>query len=236
MGLYSFYRISKPSKEKVSPENVAGTYVIKGNVVTMKFEDDDNVKGHIDVVPGIAFTIYEEDGENWTFNYCKEDLSDEILGMWVCNDFTTNGDANMMIETFYENGKSTLTGFLPLEGDTEQVKNEETGEVDTFLSRITVMATGGCEAVYRQTTNPLVATGDGIAMVYRAKNYISATGYVLSIVTVLFDTVALCKSTSVKPHQHWTLSAVLQAGSPHIEPETILAHHIVIPVVGEHIV
>lgn len=49
------------------------------------------------------------------------------------------------------------------------VLNEETGEVHTFLSRITVMATGGCEAVYRNTTNPLVATGDGIAMVYRAK-------------------------------------------------------------------
>ena len=49
------------------------------------------------------------------------------------------------------------------------VLNEDTGEVHTFLSKITVMATGGCEAVYRNTTNPLVATGDGIAMVYRAK-------------------------------------------------------------------
>lgn len=49
------------------------------------------------------------------------------------------------------------------------VLNEETGVVDTFLSKVTVMATGGCEAVYRHTTNPLVATGDGIAMVYRAK-------------------------------------------------------------------
>ena len=49
------------------------------------------------------------------------------------------------------------------------VLNEATGEVDTFLSKVTVMATGGCEAVYRHTTNPLVATGDGIAMVYRAK-------------------------------------------------------------------
>ena len=41
------------------------------------------------------------------------------------------------------------------------VLNEETGEVDTFLSKVTIMATGGCEAVYRHTTNPLVATGDG---------------------------------------------------------------------------
>ena len=91
-------------------ENVAGTYVIKDNVVTMKFEDDDNVKGHIDVVPGIAFTVYEEDGENWTFNYCKEDLSDEILGMWVGNDGVAAGN-KMNIQTFKENGKATFTGF-----------------------------------------------------------------------------------------------------------------------------
>ena len=34
------------------------------------------------------------------------------------------------------------------------VLNEKTGEVDTFLSKITVMATGGCVAVYTHTTNP----------------------------------------------------------------------------------
>lgn len=45
----------------------------------------------------------------------------------------------------------------------------KTGNVDTFLARVTVMATGGVGAVYQTTTNPLVATGDGIAMVYRAK-------------------------------------------------------------------
>lgn len=35
------------------------------------------------------------------------------------------------------------------------ILNEETGEVDTFLSKVTVMATGGCEAVYRHTTTHL---------------------------------------------------------------------------------
>lgn len=66
------------------------------------------------------------------------------------------------------------------------VLNEDTGLVDTFLSRITVMATGGCEAVYRQTTNPLVATGDGIAMVYRAKGVVKDMEFIQFHPTALF--------------------------------------------------
>jgi L-aspartate oxidase len=41
-----------------------------------------------------------------------------------------------------------------------------------ILSRITVFATGGNGQVYRTTTNPVIATGDGIGMVYRAKGRI----------------------------------------------------------------
>ena len=66
------------------------------------------------------------------------------------------------------------------------VLNEMTGDVDTFLSRITVMATGGCEAVYRQTTNPLVATGDGIAMVYRAKGVVKDMEFIQFHPTALY--------------------------------------------------
>ena len=66
------------------------------------------------------------------------------------------------------------------------VLNEDTGEVHTFLSKITVMATGGCEAVYRNTTNPLVATGDGIAMVYRAKGTVKDMEFVQFHPTALY--------------------------------------------------
>ena len=66
------------------------------------------------------------------------------------------------------------------------VLNEESGEVDTFLSKVTVMATGGCEAVYRHTTNPLVATGDGIAMVYRAKGEVKDMEFIQFHPTALF--------------------------------------------------
>lgn len=60
------------------------------------------------------------------------------------------------------------------------------GRVDTFLSRVTVMATGGCEAVYRTTTNPLIATGDGIAMVYRAKGTVKDMEFIQFHPTALY--------------------------------------------------
>ena len=90
-------------------ENVAGTIKIKGNVATMTFEDGDDAIGHIDVVPGIAFSIYEEDGEEWTFNYCKEDLSDEIIGMWVCNDGLAEEENDMVIMSYSTEGKVSMT-------------------------------------------------------------------------------------------------------------------------------
>ena len=91
-------------------ENVAGTIKIKDNVATMTFEDGDDAIGHIDVVPGIAFSIYEEDGEEWTFNYCAEDLSDEIVGMWVCADGPTNKEDDMLIQVFNADGSTIMTG------------------------------------------------------------------------------------------------------------------------------
>lgn len=47
--------------------------------------------------------------------------------------------------------------------------NTRTDEVEKILSHVTVMASGGGGHIYANTTNPVIATGDGIAMVYRAK-------------------------------------------------------------------
>ncbi len=66
------------------------------------------------------------------------------------------------------------------------VLNQATGKVDTFLSRVTLMATGGVGSVYRTTTNPLIATGDGIAMVYRAKGTVQDMEFVQFHPTALY--------------------------------------------------
>jgi len=62
----------------------------------------------------------------------------------------------------------------------------EKGIVDTFLSKVTLMATGGVGAVYQTTTNPLVATGDGIAMVYRAKGTVKDMEFIQFHPTALY--------------------------------------------------
>jgi L-aspartate oxidase len=49
------------------------------------------------------------------------------------------------------------------------VLDEETGRVETLLAKATLLAAGGAGQVYLHTTNPPVATGDGIAMCFRAR-------------------------------------------------------------------
>lgn len=92
-------------------ENVKGTVTVKDNNITMIFEDDDNWTGHFDVIPGMAFSLFEENGERYIYQYCANDLSDEIVGMWVCTDAPTENAESTIVHTFMDNGKAIYTGY-----------------------------------------------------------------------------------------------------------------------------
>ena len=85
-------------------ENVAGKFVVNNGVATITLENGDNNKGHFDIIPGVAFSIYE-DGKSLTYHYCANDLADEVLGLWYSQ--------HMAIQTYNADGTITATALLP---------------------------------------------------------------------------------------------------------------------------
>jgi len=67
------------------------------------------------------------------------------------------------------------------------VLNLASNKIEKILSGITILATGGNGQVYRSTTNPAIATGDGVAMVYRAKGRIENMEFIQFHPTSLYE-------------------------------------------------
>ena len=137
-----------------------GTIKVVNNKVSLVFEGDDEVtEGRLELVAGksMSIVINEEYGVSLNYDYCKEDLSDEIVGMWVCNEGPK--EMGMTIQTYTKDGKAYFTGAAQI-GD-ENIVNVETsykvigdlliqqigGEADNdyqqyYASRLTYAADG----------------------------------------------------------------------------------------------
>ncbi|MBR5775498.1 MAG: hypothetical protein IKY42_04445 [Bacteroidaceae bacterium] len=153
-------------------EGVKGKIVVENNNVNLTFEDGGNFKSHFDIIPGVAFSFFNEEGERLTYNYCANDLADEVIGMWVLND----GVAGMTIQTYQEGGKCIFTGFslgandylTNMESTYKVVGNlmfQKTGD-RYFVTRLTYVPNGTAMGDILSTTATILVNGNYVTSTY----------------------------------------------------------------------
>ena len=95
-----------------------GILTVVNNKISLKFESSgETLEGRLEIVAGETMSIVLNDKFDIraTYHYCKEDLSDKVIGTWVCNDGPEDKENDMLIQTFKEDGKVIFTGVKPNE-------------------------------------------------------------------------------------------------------------------------
>lgn len=136
--------------------------------------------GTYEVVSGELLALIDtKTNTRRTYRYCKEDLSDEIVGMWVCNDGPNEGQNDMSIHTYNEDGTVVITGFAPDgSGFHNQGENEYKVVGNLMFTKVSALAelginpyvcmslvyasdaTGLGDVLYTETYLPMNADGD----------------------------------------------------------------------------
>ena len=92
-----------------------GTIKVVNNKVSLVFEGDEDVtEGRLELVSGKSMSIvfFEEDNVRLTYDYCENDLSDEIVGMWVCTETPSAEENDMLIMTYKADGTTSFSGYF----------------------------------------------------------------------------------------------------------------------------
>ena len=166
-------------------DGIKGSIKTVNNKMTFTFEGGDNYETRFDIIPGVAFSIFNEEGERLTYNYCANDLADEVIGMWVLND----GVAGMTIQTYQEDGKSIFTGYslgandylTNMESTYKVVGNlmfQKTGD-RYFVTRLTYVPNGTAMGDILSTTATILVNGNYVTSTYsflRIKQHLELAG------------------------------------------------------------
>src|SRR6056297_1826007 len=89
--------------------------------------------------------------------------------------------------TQHHKGKKVKRQFDDIKCYGAYIMDLKTHQIIKFLSKVTLAGTGGSGQLYATTTNPSIATGDGVAMVYRAKGIIENMEFVQFHPTSLYN-------------------------------------------------
>ena len=98
-------------------ENVQVNWEVVNNKLTLSYEDNTS-ETLLEIIPGKYLSISDKNGDRRkTYKYCENDLSEEIVGMWVCTQIPIGNPEDMLIQTFQEDGTLISTGRVPQSDD-----------------------------------------------------------------------------------------------------------------------
>ena len=152
-----------------------GTIKVVNNKVTLAFDGDkESFEGRLEFVAGksMSLVMFDDNDVRLTYDYCENDLADEVVGMWVCND----GVAGMAIQTYQEDGKCIYTGFS-LGANDYMTNYESTYEVigdmmfqktgdRYFVTRLTYLPNGNSLGDILYTTSTILVNNEFVTSSY----------------------------------------------------------------------
>lgn len=188
-------------KKHIKDTMVAGSYLNDEAIVTMTIsESTERIKeliewgAHFDKESSGRYSLAREGGHSEfrvlhhrdrTGSEIQRALTEKVINHpnieILENHFTID------IITQHHLGKIVRRTHADIQCFGAYVLDPETGQIDTVLAKTTMISTGGAGNVYQTTTNPTIATGDGIAMVYRAKGIVDNMEFVQFHPTSLYN-------------------------------------------------